>query len=202
MGEGVKNNRMVESAVIGNIGHIIIGLITGGIMNFLGQFCALNFYSGSKIVFLAVIFILTLFFWFYMGIHATKSVSYTHLDVYKRQALGKLDKSVLVIDIDPQGNTTSGLGVDKRDLEISIYDVLINGVDAQRAIIKTPFRNLSLLPSVVELAGAEIELTSKIQRELRLKESIKGIVEEDVYKRQGYGDRGRLSAYCLSLIHI
>ncbi len=72
MGEGVKNNRMVESAVIGNIGHIIIGLITGGIMNFLGQFRALNFYSGSKIVFLAVIFILTLFFWFYMGIHATK----------------------------------------------------------------------------------------------------------------------------------
>lgn len=108
-------------------------------------------------------------------------VGKTTTNINLASALGKLDKSVLVIDIDPQGNTTSGLGVDKRDLEISIYDVLINGVDAQRAIIKTPFRNLSLLPSVVELAGAEIELTSKIQRELRLKESIKGIVEDYDY---------------------
>jgi len=108
-------------------------------------------------------------------------VGKTTTNINLASALGLLDKNVLVIDIDPQGNTTSGLGIEKKDLEVSIYDVLIDGVEAEKAILKTPFKNLSLLPSIVELAGAEIELTSKLQRELGLKESIKGIVDEYDY---------------------
>ena len=73
LSEQGKKDKIVESAVLGNIGHIIIVLITGRIMRFLDQFNALSMYHGSKIVFLAIIFILTLFFWFLIGMRSTKN---------------------------------------------------------------------------------------------------------------------------------
>ena len=73
-------------------------------------------------------------------------------------ALGKLDQKILVIDIDPQGNATSGLGVDKLSLNLSTYDALINRVKLEEIILKTSAENVDILPSNVDLAGAEIEL--------------------------------------------
>lgn len=96
-------------------------------------------------------------------------------------ALGKLGKEVLILDIDPQGNSTSGLGIDKSNLEYTIYEIMINNEDIQKSIIKTPFENLSIIPSSVELAGAEIELTSRKKRELILKNSIEQIQEQYDY---------------------
>ncbi|HHW49149.1 MAG TPA: ParA family protein [Clostridiaceae bacterium] len=78
-------------------------------------------------------------------------------------------KKVLIIDIDPQGNTTSGLGVDKREIKKSIYDVLINGEDINNVILDTVVENLKLCPSNIQLAGAEIELVPMISRETRIK---------------------------------
>ncbi|HOO11407.1 MAG TPA: AAA family ATPase, partial [Bacillota bacterium] len=68
-------------------------------------------------------------------------------------------RKVLVVDIDPQGNTTSGLGIDKKGLKKTIYDVLIGEARAEEVITQTAVENLSIIPSSVQLAGAEIELT-------------------------------------------
>ncbi len=87
-------------------------------------------------------------------------------------ALGKQNKKVLVIDIDPQGNATSGLGIDKKNLQESIYDVIINNKDMKAIIQKTSAENVDIVPSNVDLAGAEIELIEKKERELALKKSI------------------------------
>jgi len=85
--------------------------------------------------------------------------------------LAEMGKKVLTADIDPQGNTTSGLGIDKNSLEYSMYDVIM-GLNPDDAIIHTSIENLDIIPSSVELAGAEIELTSKLSREAKLKEAI------------------------------
>lgn len=87
-------------------------------------------------------------------------------------SMGSLGKKTLLIDIDPQGNSTSGLGLDRRSLELSVYDVLISGEKPEKAIIKTDFKNLDILPSHMNLAGAEIELIDLEHRESRLKKSI------------------------------
>jgi chromosome partitioning protein len=84
-------------------------------------------------------------------------------------------KKVLIIDIDPQGNTTSGLGVEKKTIPKSIYDVLINDENIENALINTLVENLQICPSNIQLAGAEVELVSIISRETRLKASIEGI---------------------------
>lgn len=86
-------------------------------------------------------------------------------------------KKILMIDIDPQGNTTSGIGVDKNALEYTIYDALINNVDANKCIVETNQENLYIIPSSVQLAGAEIELTSINERELQLKDCIDSVKE-------------------------
>ncbi|MBC7765648.1 MAG: ParA family protein [Hyphomonadaceae bacterium] len=86
--------------------------------------------------------------------------------------LGARGKRVLVIDIDPQGNTSSGLGIDKRALTSSIYDVLINDVLMAEAIQKTAFENLWICPANVHLAGAELELIAMSTREYRLKNAL------------------------------
>ena len=86
--------------------------------------------------------------------------------------VAQLGKRVLLIDIDPQGNTTSGLGVNKNKLETSVYDVLINDVDAAEAVRDTMIETLKLLPSRMELAGAEVELVNLLAREQRLKNAI------------------------------
>lgn len=90
-------------------------------------------------------------------------------------------KKVCVIDIDPQGNTTSGFGVDKNLLEYSIYDLLVDGVNIRKIIIETKYENLDLLPSSSELAGAEIELVSLDDRERKLKAAIDEIRDEYDY---------------------
>lgn len=73
---------------------------------------------------------------------------------------------VLTLDIDPQGNTTSGLGIDKRNLELSMYDVLTSDVSLKDVIIKSDLvQNLSIAPSTIELAGAEVEMITKEDRE-------------------------------------
>ena len=87
-------------------------------------------------------------------------------------AVANCNKKVLLIDMDPQGNTTSGVGLDKRKIKFSIYDVLIKKIRAEEAIIKTLFKNLSVIPSNVALSGAELELANIENREYSLKESI------------------------------
>ncbi|MBQ8574842.1 MAG: ParA family protein [Clostridia bacterium] len=79
---------------------------------------------------------------------------------------------VLLADIDPQGNATSGLGVNKRELKISSYDVLINSMQIEKVMIKTEFDNLWVLPSSMNLAGAELELVDMNRREAKLKNAI------------------------------
>ena len=86
--------------------------------------------------------------------------------------VAQLGKRVLLADIDPQGNATSGLGVNKNKLDLSVYDVLINDVDAAEAIRDTMIDGLKLLPSQVELAGAEVELVNLLAREQRLKNAL------------------------------
>ena len=87
-------------------------------------------------------------------------------------AVGKKGKKVLLIDIDPQGNATSGLGINKRELEQSSYDVIINGVSAKEVITATGFENLWVLPANMNLAGAELELVDMERRESKLKNAI------------------------------
>jgi chromosome partitioning protein len=82
------------------------------------------------------------------------------------------NKKVLVIDIDPQGNTTSGLGVDKNSVQSSIYDVVINETPVEEALVETKVKNLFLSPSNIHLAGAEVELVSVFSRETRLKNAL------------------------------
>ena len=84
-------------------------------------------------------------------------------------------KKVLIIDIDPQGNTSSGLGVDKTSIDTSIYDVIINNIPINDTFIETKIDNLLISPSNIQLAGAEVELVSVISRETRLKFAIEPI---------------------------
>ena len=93
--------------------------------------------------------------------------------------LAKKGKKVLLIDSDPQGNATSGVGVDK-NVEKSIYDVIINDVEIKDAIIESPIKNLWICPSNINLAGAEVELVSMMAREQRLKEKLEA-VENDFH---------------------
>ena len=83
-------------------------------------------------------------------------------------------KNVLVLDIDPQGNTTSGLGISKKNLGLTTYDILIGGdkVDPREAIAHTAVKGLDIIPASVQLAGAEIELVQLEGREKRLKRAI------------------------------
>ena len=83
--------------------------------------------------------------------------------------MGQMGKKCLLVDIDPQGNATSGVGVDKRTVTKSTYDMLIGEGDGRDAIVATPFENLWILPSNVNLAGAEIEMVDIPHREKRLK---------------------------------
>lgn len=92
--------------------------------------------------------------------------------------LAKKGKKVLLIDTDPQGNATSGLGIDK-ELEFSVYDIIVNETEMEKAIKKTNIKNLHICPSTINLAGAEVELVSMMSREHRLKEKLD--VVKDIY---------------------
>ncbi len=91
-------------------------------------------------------------------------------------------KKVLMVDIDPQGNTTSGIGLRKRSLELTLYDVLIDeSVDIKKVILPTRTKNLYILPASVDLAGAEVELASLEGREGRLKKAIDSVKKDYDY---------------------
>ena len=94
--------------------------------------------------------------------------------------IAKRGKKVLLIDADPQGNATSGLGIEK-DLENSLYDVLVNEVDIKQTLQDTCVKTLKLCPSNMDLAGAEVELVSQMSREFRMKEKIDPIKDEYDY---------------------
>ncbi|MCB0569726.1 MAG: ParA family protein [Phaeodactylibacter sp.] len=85
-------------------------------------------------------------------------------------SLAILEKKVLIIDADPQANASSGVGVMPQDVETTIYDCLIGGLDAIDAIYETETPNLHIIPSTIDLVGAEIELVSRMKREYLLKE--------------------------------
>lgn len=87
-------------------------------------------------------------------------------------ALGEQGKSVLLVDLDPQGNSSSGLGIEKTLVENCIYDVLLNDVSIEEAIIPDIYPDLDIVPATINLAGAEVELVSEMARENRLKEAV------------------------------
>ena len=86
--------------------------------------------------------------------------------------IGKLGKKCLLVDVDPQGNATSGVGVDKRSIKFSSYNILIEGIKAEEAVIHTEYENLDIIPSSIELAAADIELADIERREARMKNAI------------------------------
>ena len=95
--------------------------------------------------------------------------------------LGERDKKVLTIDMDPQGNTTSGLGVDKHSLEYTLYELLLGEADLNQAIIKKAVKNVDLIGANVNLSAAEIELIGIEEKEYILKNCISKIVRKYDY---------------------
>lgn len=87
-------------------------------------------------------------------------------------SIGSLGFRTLIVDIDPQGNATSGFGFNKREINDSTYDIIINGKKAEDVIIKTKFKNVDILPANMNLAGAELELVDGTKRESRLKTAL------------------------------
>ena len=86
-----------------------------------------------------------------------------------------------MVDIDPQGNATSGIGIEKADVEQCIYDVLVDDVEASKVIKPTLVENLYTIPATIQLAGAEIELVPTISREVRLKSALEEVKDEFDY---------------------
>jgi chromosome partitioning protein len=95
-------------------------------------------------------------------------------------SLAELGYRVLVVDLDPQGNASTGLGIRHEEREVTVYHVLADEAPIERAIVPTPIDNLFAIPSTIDLAGAEIELVSQFSRELRLKKAIEPL-KQDAY---------------------
>ncbi len=93
-------------------------------------------------------------------------------------ALAELDHRVLVVDLDPQGNATTGLGINARDLEHSIYDVITAETPVEDCIESTSLRNLFLVPATIDLSGAEIELVPAFSRELKLRRALEPVKDD------------------------
>ncbi len=96
-------------------------------------------------------------------------------------ALAELGFRVLVIDLDPQGNATTGLGIDARNFELSMYDVLMRDSSLEDCVEPTSMKNLFVAPATIALAGAEIELVPAFSRELKLKRAIESIIDDFDY---------------------
>ncbi len=93
-------------------------------------------------------------------------------------ALAEMDYRVLVIDLDPQGNATTGLGVEARNFELSMYDVIMRDQPLEDCIEPTSVKKLFVAPATIDLAGVEIELVPAFSRELKLKKAIDSVVED------------------------
>ena len=96
-------------------------------------------------------------------------------------AVGALGKRVLLVDLDPQGNATSGVGVSKKQVKLSSYDIMIGRASAADAVLDTGFENLFVIPSQMSLAGAEIELVDMPNRSLILKQALEDIEKDYDY---------------------
>ena len=94
-------------------------------------------------------------------------------------ALAVLEKKILIVDMDPQGNATSGVGINKNEIKESLYDVLIHRISISQGLVKTSFNNLDIIPCNINLTGAEIELVGVLSRETRLKKALDSI--KDAY---------------------
>jgi chromosome partitioning protein len=102
-----------------------------------------------------------------------KTITSINLSAY----LSHYGYKTILIDLDPQGNSTSGLGITLKDVSTSIYPLIIYGEDPNKALLKTKYKNLKLIPSSMQLAGAEVELVTVFKRELRLKEVLQRLDE-------------------------
>lgn len=105
-------------------------------------------------------------------------VAKTTTAVNLSSCLAEMGKRVLLVDLDPQGNATSGMGISKSKLSRCIYNVLIDDVPIAQVIQKSELRSLKVIPARIELAGAEIELVSMMSREGRLKNALEPVKEE------------------------
>jgi len=107
-------------------------------------------------------------------------VGKTTTSINLASSLGHLDKKVLLIDLDPQSNSTTGLGVNKLDVGKSAYDVIMGNAEISETIIKTPFKNLSVVPAMINLAGTDIELVQKSMTtdNFRISDQLKGEINK------------------------
>lgn len=93
-------------------------------------------------------------------------------------ALAQSGEKVLLLDIDPQGNATSGIGLQKKEIKACVYDALINGIPLERVVMTSHWQNLFVVPATIQLAGAEIELVLTVSREVKLKQALEPLRED------------------------
>lgn len=108
-------------------------------------------------------------------------VGKTTTSVNLSACLAYVGKRVLLVDIDPQGNATSGCGIEKANVDQCIYDVLVDDVEAKDVTVPTTVENLYMIPATIQLAGAEIELVPTISREVRLKRALDEVRDQYDY---------------------
>lgn len=96
-------------------------------------------------------------------------------------SVGRLGKKVILLDLDPQGNSTSGVGINKKNVRHSTYDLLLGQASAADVCLKTSYDNLWVMPSTISLAGAEFDLFRMDNREYRLKEALEGFRDDFDY---------------------